>query len=224
MLSVLGALIYRNRTGKGQYIDGSDYEAAIDLIGTALVDYGVNGRIKERQGNRHPYAAPHGCYRCQGADRWCTIAVFSDKEWKAFCRALGDPEWARDARFSTLMGRLAHQDELDELTGSWTGQRSAEEVMRMMQEAGVMAGVVQNSRDLHQDPQLRHRGHFWELAEDPEKQWFTYEDFGYRLSQTPYRMKRPFPHLGEHNYYVFCELLGLSDEEFAALVQEGVIQ
>ncbi len=223
-LAVIGALIYRNKTGKGQYIDGSDFEAAIDSLETNLLDYNVNGRITVRNGNRNPRAAPHGCYPCAGEDRWCAIAVFVDEEWQGLCTVLGNPSWCKEERFSTFRGRLENNDELDDRISAWTRERSAEEVMEQLQKAGVRAGVVQNSRDFHQDPQLSHQKHYWELEDDPDKEWFTYESFGYHLSETPLKMTRPFPHLGEHNYHVFCELLGINDDEFAQLVADGVIE
>ena len=222
--AVLAALIYRNKTGKGQYIDGSDFEAALDVMETKVLDYIVNGRLTTRHGNRNPRAAPHGCYPCTGEDRWCTIAVFTDEEWEGLCDVMGNRAWTKEERFSTFRGRLENHDELDDLISAWTRERSAEEVMEKAQRAGVRAGVVQNSRDFHQDPQLCHRGHFWELEDDPEKEWFTYESLGYHLSKTPLRLKQRFPHLGEHDHHVFCELLGMSDDEFAKLVQEGVIE
>ncbi len=223
VVALMGALVYRHRTGKGQYIDASDLEAAVDALDTAIADYDVNGRVAERRGNRHPYAAPHGCYQCKGDERWCVIAVFSDEEWENLCKALGNPAWANDESLSTMTGRLNNQDRLDDLISQWTRERSAEDVMHTLQKAGVRAGVVQNAPDLYSDPQLKHREHYWELKDDPDREWFSYEAPPFRLSKTPpgIRMKRPL--VGEHNHYVCCDLLGVSDSEFVKLIDEGAI-
>jgi benzylsuccinate CoA-transferase BbsF subunit len=221
--AVMAALEYRNRTGKGQFIDASDFEAAIDLLGTAIMDYSANGHIQTRRGNSDPNASPHGVYRCQGDDRWCAITVFNEEQWLAFCRVLGNPPWTEEERFSTESRRREHTGELDCLIENWTQQRDALETVTILQEAGVPAGVSLDSAQVRDDPQLYHRGHFWDV-EDPGARDFTYESSPCALSETPARFRRPAPSLGEANGYVYSELLGLSDREFARLVEEGVIE
>ena len=219
---ILAALEYRCRTGKGQFIDGSSFEAGLDILDTAIVDYSVNGRALSRRGNRYPAAAPHGVYRCRGEERWCAITVFSDEEWQSFCQVLGSPAWASEARFSTLLARLQNVDELDQLVEDWTMKQSDEEVMSKLQSAGVAAGVVRNAKDIYEDPQLAYREHFWE-SEEPGLEDFIFEAPAARLSLTPARFQRRFPFLGEHNAYVFFDLLGLDPEEYSKLVEEEVI-
>lgn len=219
--ALLAALDYRRRTGKGQHIDQSQLETALHMFAPAIMDYALSGRIAARNGNRLPYAAPHGAYRCQGDDRWCTIAVFSDEEWRAFCKATGEPPWTSDPRFSTLLGRKRNEDELDRLVEEWASSHSAEEVMAIMEAAGVAAGVVQNTRDLYQDPQLAHRGHFRWLQHSVMGS-VPYDGPAFRLPKTPDQQSAS-PALGEHNEYVLKEILGLSDDEIADLLVEGVI-
>ncbi|MBM2824622.1 MAG: CoA transferase [Dehalococcoidales bacterium] len=219
---IIAALERRRRTGRGMFIDGSSFEGCLDVLDTAVADLDVNGRVLTRRGNRHPAAAPHGVYRCQGEERWCAITVFTDEEWQSFCRVLGNPPWTLAERFSTLTGRVGNADELDRLVEEWTRQQKAEDVMLKLQEAGVAAGVARNVKDLHQDPQLIHRGHFWETT-DPAMEAFTFESPSSRLSRTPARFMRPGPLLGEHNGYVFLELLKLTPEEYEQLLQEKVI-
>lgn len=226
-VAILSALDFRQRTGGGQYIDLSMIEMGIYGLETALLDYAVNGRIQNRAGNRltignFPVAAPHGVYPCQGHDRWCAIAVFTDDEWQSFCKVIGNPPWIRDAKFGSLLSRLENIEELDHLVEEWTINHQAEEVMYMMQTAGVAAGVVQSVRDLAQDPQLKHRQHSV-LVDHPEVGFTPYEAPGYRLSKTPYEL-RPAPCLGQHNEYVHKELLGISDEEYEQLLNEGVFE
>jgi benzylsuccinate CoA-transferase BbsF subunit len=220
--AVIAALDYRRRTGKGQYIDISQFEAALQFLAPLLLDYTVNGRVMRRQGNADARMAPHGAYRCQGEERWCVIAVATEDEWRALCRAMGDPPWTQDPRFTTLAGRLAHREVLDGLVETWTRRHTPEEVTQRLQAHGVAAGVVAACTDLHRDPQLRQRGFFVEL---PHREMGTvpYDGLQFTLSQTPGALRWAAPCLGEHNEYVFRELLGLSEEEYVQCVIEEVI-
>ncbi|MEE9146236.1 MAG: CoA transferase [Candidatus Tectomicrobia bacterium] len=218
---ILSALLYRKRTGKGQHIDVSQYQAMASTLGPTLMDYLVNGRVQGRTGGRSPTAAPHGTYRCQGEERWCAIAVFTEAEWTALCRVMGDPPWTREPRFGTLMDRLHHVDDLDAALSAWTSQYSAETVMRRLQEAGVAAGVVQNASDLlEHDPQLRYRGHY-HLLTHPVTGPTRYMGPAFQLSGTPAAL-RPAPCLGQHNAYVYGELLGMSAADIDRYTQEQI--
>ena len=224
--TMVAALVRRRKTGKGMYIDASAIEAGLyGCFESALLDYLVNGREQTRVGNRNPYAAPHGAYRCQGGegvgeDRWCSIAVFTDEEWQSFCRAIGEPQWTKDSKFATLVGRKQNEDELNRLVEEWTRDFSAEEVMMLMQANGVAAGVVQNAKDLFEDAQLKHRNHFW-MLDHKELGTTAFRGAAFKLSKTPLQPRAT--HLvAEHNEYVIREILGMSDEEFAELVVAGI--
>ncbi len=219
---LIAALIHHRDTGRGQFIDGSSFEGCLDVLDTAVTDYTANGRVLTRRGNRHTAAAPHGVYRCLGEDRWVAISVFNDDEWQALCRAMGSPEWARQPAFATVTGRLDNVSELDRLIEDWTCNRDAGEIMLQLQAAGVRAGLVADIEDLHRDPQLVHRQHYWEPAE-PGTEKFTFEAPAARLSETPARFQRRGPYMGEHNDYVYFKLLGLSREEYSSLLAEGVL-
>ncbi len=221
-ISLLAALDYRRRTGKGQYIDQSQHEATLGLIAPLILDYTVNQRDITGCGNRLSCAAPHGIYRCQGEDRWCAIAVFTDEEWAGFCKVIGQPSLAQDSRFDTLLKRKENEDELDRLVEAWTGQRSPEEVMRLMQQSGVAAGLVSSARDMASDPQMKHYNFFEEIEHPVQKTIPFSHGPGFRLSEETYEIGRSNL-LGEHNDYVYTKLLGFSDEEFAGLIAEGVI-
>ena len=141
--------------------------------------------------NRSPYGAPHGIYRCDGDDRWCAIAVFSDEEWQGLRRAMGDPEWSCDNRFATALGRAEHVDELDRLIEEWTSGKSSESVMKELQDQGVAAGIVQNGRDLlENDPQMRDRGHYLYL-DHPEIGSMALDTYPFRLSSSTRTAERP---------------------------------
>lgn len=221
-IAVMAALDCRRRTGKGQYIDNSQFEGALQYLGPVIADYAVNGRILSRMGNRVPNAAPHGTYPCRGEDRWCAIAVFTDADWEAFCQVMGNPDWTKDSRFATFLARKQNEDELDRLVGEWTRGYTAEQLMAVLQASGVAAGIVEKSEDLHNDPQLKHREHFV-MLEHPVIGYHAYEIGRYKLSKTPAQI-RPAPCIGEHNEYVYKELLGMSDDEIADLMAEGVFE
>lgn len=218
---IMSALLYRRRTGTGQHIDLSQYQAMVSTLGPTLMDYLVNGRVQTRTGGLSATVSPHGVYRCRGDDRWCVIAVHTDEAWQALCEVLGNPPWTREERFQTLTGRLQHVADLDRLLTAWTSRHTPEEVMQRLQEAGVAAGIVQNARDLlDYDPQLRHRGHYRLLNHAVTGPTF-YMGPAFQLSATPARL-RPAPCLGEHNAYVYGQLLDMSAEEIATYTDEGV--
>ena len=220
--AVVAALLYRRKTGKGMYLDQSQVEVGVNFLAPLLLDYAVNGRLAGRVGNRDAFMAPHGVFPCSGSDRWIAIAVSSDGEWQNLCSVMGRPEWAGDPRFSTALTRKENEGELEGLIGEWTRSHSAAELMTALQEAGVPAGVVQTAEDLFNDPQLRHRQHF-RFLEHKEIGVHAYQSPAYRLSKTPCTFTKAAPCLGEDNEYVYREILGLSDDEIADLLIEGVI-
>jgi benzylsuccinate CoA-transferase BbsF subunit len=222
ILAIVAALDYRARTGKGQYLDAAQAESAFPLLTPVILEYQANGHEAERMGNRSSSAAPHGLYRCQGENRWCTITVMNDEQWEKFCQVIGKPDWVSSPKFGTLLGRLKNVDELDRLVESWTLQHTPEAVMKMMQAAGVPAGVVQSGQDLDKDPQVAGRGLFWKL-ETPEIGAFSYTGMPFKLSLTPYEVKRA-PKLGEDNESFYIKTLGLTDEEFVQYMADGVFE
>jgi len=221
-LSVLCALVYWQRTGKGQHIDFSQREANIMAVPDAIMDYTMNGRNQRRAGNRDSIMAPHNCYRCRGHDRWISIAVGNDEEWKALCKVMGDPEWAKDEKFSDPFLRWLNQEELDRLIETWTVNYDCLELMKILQEAGVAAMPSFNTKDLAEDPHLKERKAF-SLLEHPKFGKYYVLSPPWRLSDTPVEATKCFPDIGEDNRYVLGELLGMSDEEIEELRERGVI-
>jgi crotonobetainyl-CoA:carnitine CoA-transferase CaiB-like acyl-CoA transferase len=219
-LTLLGALEHRRRTGEGQHIDISEVETMTSLLGGAISDYTANGREPGPAGNSSTQAAPHNVYPCQGKNRWCAIAVFTDDEWSGFKRALGNPARAEDKKFVALSGRIENRDELDKLISAWTKRHSAEELMAKLQANGVAAGVVQDAADLSRDPQLQARGFF---VKQPEIEQPFIDATPIKLSQAPAEYSRPAPTPGRDNDYVYGKLLGISEKEMADLREKGVI-
>ncbi|HEY92116.1 MAG TPA: CoA transferase [Dehalococcoidia bacterium] len=220
--AIVTALLEKRRTGVGQYIDQAQNESALLLLGTPLLDYAANGRIAERLGGRDPNASPHGAFPCLGKDRWCVMAVQTDEEWHRLSRVMGQqPGLAEDPRFATLADRKANEDELEALVGQWTGKYNPFELMKLLQEAGIAAGVVETAEDMHHDPQFRYREHFLEF-EHPVMGKVYVDALPPRFSRTPARQYLPPPCLGEHNAYVCSEILSLPDEEFVNLIEKEV--
>ena len=219
--ALIGALDYRRKTGKGQLLDISQFEVSLQLLAPSLLNYTINGIEEKAKGNSCDYAAPHGVYRCQGDDRWCAISVFTDLEWQAFCKAIGRPDLFQELKFSSLKSRKENEALLNSLVEEWTIQHSAEEVMDLLQNAGVPAGVVQNAEDIYNDPHLKERECFW-VDEHKVLGKFSHLGQPSRLSKTPARLYRAAPCLGEHTEYICHDLLSIPDEEFVRLVQEGI--
>ncbi len=223
IVALVAALLYRRKSGKGQYVDASQLESTIQLLAPVILDYEANGRVWNRMGNRSLSAAPHGVFRCKGDDRWCTIAVSTDKEWEAFKRVLGNPDWTMSPKFNTLPDRKKNEDELETFVEAWTSKLTPEEVMKRLQEAGVPAGVVARGQDVYEDPQLKHRQHFTTLIH-PEMGTYPHERSSAILSKSPGGLTMPAPCIGEHNHYVYTELLGMTEEEYTQLLDENVFE
>ncbi|MBN1849385.1 MAG: CoA transferase [Deltaproteobacteria bacterium] len=217
---LIGALDYRAKTGKGQCLDLSQLEAGLQFLAPAILDYHVNHLCARRMGNASSYGVPHGVYRCSGNDRWCAIAIFDDREWKAFCRIMDKPEWLDDPRFATAIARKKNESELDHLINEWTVKHPVEEIMNLLQDNNISAGIVENSADILNDPQIKER-QFFEKLEHPHLGSFFHHGVGFRLSKTPCNPRTPGPILGQHTEHVCRELLGLGKDEYENLVDAG---
>ncbi len=219
---VLAALRYRKRTGKGMFIDVSQQESAVALIGGDVLAYQMTGEEPQRRGNRSPHFAPHNSYPCRGEDRWITVAVTSETEWTALCRVIGQPQLADDPRFASNDNRLAHQDELDRIISQWTSQGDAFQLTRQLQETGVPAAPVMRGPDLLEDPHYRDRATF-NRVDHPQVGPKWYPGIAWRMSETPGQVHWPAPTLGQHNHQIYSQLLGLTDDQIAQLETDGAI-
>jgi benzylsuccinate CoA-transferase BbsF subunit len=221
-IAILAALRHRRRTGEGQLVELAQLESTAASLGVALMDYAANGTVQNRRGNKDDYAAPHGAYPCAGEDRWCVIAVTSEEEWKALCE-VANPEWAGDPRFATFEQRKANEEDLDTLVAEWTKDQEAPGVMKRLQAAGVPAGVVHTAEDvLDHDLHMKERGYYIYL-DHPEAGHNAYDGQAARLANSPGRLVRPAPMIGEHTFQLATELLGLEAEAVAELTGEGVL-
>lgn len=223
-MGVLAALEYKARTGKGQFIEAGMLEAQGAMMGPAILDYTVNGTEWDALGYREILGegyAPYGVYPCAGEDNWIIIACASDEEWRAMAGLIGS--WAADAKYSTQKGRKEHRDELDKKISEWTRKNTPKQAFRLLQEAGVAAGVPSSGEDLFHDIHLRARGHIVETDAQP---WGKITHHG--LPAIPSLSKadaaRPAPWIGANNDEVFGKILGLSQGQIAELQAQEAIK
>lgn len=223
LFAALAALHHREKTGRGQFIELSQWEGLIGLQPESIMDYVLNGRVRSRQGNRDDYMAPHNSYKCKGGNlKWVTIAVETDAEWEALCDVMGRPDWCRDAKFADGYSRWQNQEEMDRHIEAWTAEYTQYELTEMLQRAGVAAFPVLSNRGLVEDPHLKARG-FFEEWDHPEIGRRSYDGLQWKMDKTPGAIDKRAPLMGEHNNYVFGELLGLSQDEIDRLTEEKVL-
>ena len=220
--AVIAALHHRAEAGEGQFIDYSQCEGVSSVIGEVLLDYEMNGRSPGCQGNADELIAPHNVYQCWGVDRWVAIVAETDEEFGALAEVIGHPELATDPRFADADSRKRNEGELDRIISEWTRARDRDFVANTLARAGIAAAPSRGAEDLFHDPHLQARGAFVEI---------DHPELGpRRLVGPPWKMSeceveaRHAPLLGEHNDYVFRELLGMSDAELAKLQREGVVR
>lgn len=220
--AICAALVARSRTGRGQHIDVSLWEALGVMVAEGWMEHAMKGAQPPRMGNRDPQMSPHGCFRCDGEDAWITIACADEAEWRALCGVV-DPALASDPRFRTAADRKAHEDALDERLGAWTATRDRWEVTRRLQAAGVAAFPSLSPRDLAEDPHLEARG-FIERLEHARVGVRAHAGIPWRLSEGPNGVRAPAPLLGADTEQVLGELCGYSPEEIARLTEAGVLR
>jgi benzylsuccinate CoA-transferase BbsF subunit len=219
--AVMAALYHRNRTGQGQNIDLSSTEVMSSMMGEAFLEYGMTGRIPQRQGNRDDFMAPHGCYACRPTDepQWVTIAVDSQSEWEALRSVIGDPA-LDDEAFADPFKRWQNQEWLDEIIERWTRERGQYELTQALQHVGVPCMPLYTGSGLSKDPHVQERG-ILEKVDHPV--------IGEKIVVgAPWRVegagiKGHGPLLGGHNDYVLRDILGLSDDEIKKLDEAGAL-
>ena len=220
--AMLAALHFRKRTGKGQLVELAQAENMIAYTGRSFMDHSLNKRDSSTIGNRHT-SAIQGCYPCSGEDRWVNITLFDDDDWAAFCEAVGSPEWENDERYSSHADRYANQRSLDAHIAEWTLRHDHYEVMHILQGAGIAAGSVMDQRDAFADPHLQEREIFEEVYHEDVDGSHLYVGAPYKMSDTPIKIRSGPVQLGADNEYVYKQVLGVSDEEYAELESMGHI-
>jgi len=219
---LMAALRHRRRTGKGMYIDVSQQESSVALMGPEVLAYQMTGQEPERRGNRSGWYAPANSYPCAGEDRWVTIAATNQEQWQSLAQAMDSPGLADDPRFATLDNRRDNHDELDQIISEWTMGQEAYAVTQILQGAGVPASPVLRGPDLLADAHFKDRGTFV-TVDHPQVGPKQYPGIPWKMSATPGKVRWPSPTLGQHNRDVYGELLGLTGPEIDHLEQTGVI-
>lgn len=222
LFGIMAALLDRERTGKGQTVAVSQLNAAICMAPSSALAYGANGEILGPIGLSDPEASPHGVYVTLGYRRWIAIAVFSEVEWSALKKVMGNPEWAEDQRFSSLKSRQENEESLNEQIEEWTKNHYADWLMDELIENGVRAGVVNDARDVIEDEHLRKRD-FWAYLDHPVVGKTLYNRAPIRLSKTPLRMESAAPLLGQHTKDVLKRMLDYTEEEVNQLIDEKAL-
>lgn len=220
--AVMTALLHREKTGQGQNIDLSQWEAAIMLLPEAFMDYSMNGTQPERMGNRDPHMAPHGVFRSKGDDRWVSLSVRDEAEWQRLCEVMGQSELSSDARFSTLSARKENEAALEEIVTAWTQERTADEATQALQNAGIPAYPTLDAIDMVNSPHVGARDYFVEL-EHPEVGTRRHMGIPWTMSRTPCEIRRPAPCLGQDTDAVLTDIVGLSQDEIAALREKDIL-
>ncbi|MFI5320894.1 MAG: CaiB/BaiF CoA transferase family protein [Myxococcota bacterium] len=227
-MAILLALLHRQRTGEGQWVDMACTDAGLSLTGTALLDYTVNGRPSRRPGSpdsnhsTSPAMAPHGIYPCRGDDEWIGIACRSDDDWRRLATKIG-AEWTRDARFASLAARLAAQDALDAQLASWTRDQEKFALARALQAAGVPAAAVAKPEERIDHDESTAAFGLWPAVRHTKMGSVRVDGLPVRLSKTNWKIERGSPCLGEHKELVLGRLLGMSPDDVAKLRAEGVV-
>ncbi len=222
-LLIQSALLHRSRTGEGVYIDLSMLESAIAIMGDVFLNVATTGKgSTPAQPLGYPHAVPHGIYPCKEPDTWIAISVENQSEWEGFCGVLGHPVWCHEEGMRTLADRQQNRLHIDRFLSEWTSQRQAEDLFHRFQAAGVPAGPCNDFNQVMADPQLAFRGLFRRPSSDPREPitmgipWRDQSDWKGQLFKAP--------ELGEHNEYVFKDILNMSDEEYEQHRKAGVFQ
>jgi crotonobetainyl-CoA:carnitine CoA-transferase CaiB-like acyl-CoA transferase len=222
--ALLLGFMHQKATGQGQHVDLSQVQCMLPLVAPFIIEQSIFGATGPRPGNRHPAHVPHGCFACLGIDQWITIAVRTDVEWQALCKAMRRPDLGDDPALATADGRRRHEDRIETAVHKWTATVRPDVAMVTLQAAGIAAGIARLPGDLPADPHLVTVGHWQSLdrrfvGPHLEPSVAYREDFALQ----PYAIRATAPTLGQHNSEVLSDILGLSAEDIAALNDSGVI-
>ncbi len=214
--AIVLALLHRDRTGEGQYIDFSMQEANFTFIGDAWLEYAINGDVRGPKGNRHDTYAPHNIFRARGDDEWIAIAAETDEQWQHIAGELG----IEDSEFETAAMRKRHESRLNDVIDARTRAYPKRELEGLLGGLGVPAAAVLKPSEIVSDPALRKTGHM-QLLRHPETGSAWYSVLPVRFSESVLDASAA-PLQGEHSYEVFQELLGMDEDAYASLCEKEI--
>jgi benzylsuccinate CoA-transferase BbsF subunit len=227
-MAILAAVLHRNRTGEGQWVDMSCTEVAGTLTGSDILDASVNGRARRRAGsvdsnrNRHPAMAPHGIYPSRGEDEWIAIACRHNDDWDALCEVAHEG-WDAREDFKDITGRLAGEGELDALMAAWTRRHDRHHLAQILVDTGVPASIVASPEERIDHDAVTADWGLWPTVDHPEMGAVRVDGLPVHLTRTDWEFDRAGPCLGQDNEYVFGDLLGISQDSLRELRSEQVI-
>ena len=223
-VATLAALRHRRRTGEGQTIEVAQAEASACMFPQSALDAAWNGRVHTTIGNRSVEGfVPNGVFPTSGDDEWIAVSCRSDGEWRALVAFMGSPDWASNPDLATGAGRAGQEDMIEERIGTFTANRSRADLFRELQAAGVTAGPVLNAKDVVEDPQAQQSRAFQRIPATADYFETEFPAPSYHFSRSDVRIRTAPALFGEHNDYVYRELLGLGEEEIARLREAGHI-
>jgi crotonobetainyl-CoA:carnitine CoA-transferase CaiB-like acyl-CoA transferase len=221
VFATLVALEVRQARGEGVMVESTMVEAALNAAAEQIVEFGKYGHVMGREGNRSPWAAPQGLYRCADGE-WLAVSVEQEGHFTALCQILGAADWAADPELASRLGRRTRHGELDRRLAEWASARPAPDAAGQLVAAGVPAGQVADQRFLGDRPQFAARQFFQEL-DHPVVGRQRIPAMPFRFASVDRWLHRPAPTLGQHNHQVLVGDLGFTEEEFKVLEADGVI-
>ena len=210
VMALTSALVYRAKTGKGQFIDMSQAESFMTHLGEIYLENQMTSSIRKRRGNRHPDFAPQGVYKCSGDDNWIAISIKTDKEWHQLKAIIGDNS-LEDTDLDSLEARLQNHDHLDARINEWASTRDRYDALTLLQAAGITSGVVIDcGADSYADPHLNERD-FFQIVDHPAAGLYPMTGPIFKFKSDQGRITHnPAPCLGQDNEHILEELLGYS--------------
>jgi crotonobetainyl-CoA:carnitine CoA-transferase CaiB-like acyl-CoA transferase len=190
-------------------------------LSQAVMDYSMNGHVQGSPGNRNPYRAPQGVYRCAGEDSWLALSIAGDAQFQTLCEVIGRPDLAKDPRFGDLAGRQDNHDELDSAIEVWTADREHYAAFHALQAKGIPASPVLTAAEVFADPHLRARDDWQQVTHPAAGTYWHYRSPIHHMSKTPLHIRKHASLLGEDNEYVYKQVCGYTDEEYRWFVENG---
>jgi crotonobetainyl-CoA:carnitine CoA-transferase CaiB-like acyl-CoA transferase len=220
-IGVILALYHREKTGEGQSIDVSLFDTALfanQSVGNLML-YQLFGEIRQQIGNRG-FHSFNGCFKAK--DKWVMVATATNHIWRRFMKAIGREDMIINPRFQSDMDRFNNAKLIDPIITEWVGQRTADEVIKVLEDARVPCSVMNTVDQLLTDPQAKAR-EMIKFMDYPNIGEVAVPGIPIKLSLSPGSIETPSPQLGEHNKEVYCGLLGFSRDKLLELKQNSII-